>query len=260
MYFKSVSVHNIVPNPGQPRRHFDSNGLQELAASIESQGLIEPLIIRPSQGNQYELVAGERRWRAAKMLGLPSVPCVVVDYDDQQAAAVALIENIQRADLTLIEEAKGYQKLRQQFNFQQDDIARLVGKSRSHITNLLRLLTLDDKVQEWIADEKISFGHARTLVGLRAAEQRRYAQLAHQRQWSVRQMETQIKQHKQASQSLPIEEDADLKWLESHLSDQLGTPVVCQPNDEEGGWLKIKYYNNDTLAGILSKLGIQDEV
>lgn len=260
MYFKVIPIKEIIPNPDQPRRYFDSQRLQELAASIDSQGLIEPLIVRQNDNKQFLLVAGERRWRAAQMVGLTSVPCVVVSYDDQQAAAVALIENIQRADLTLIEEAEGYQRLQQQFDFQQEDIAKLVGKSRSHIANLLRLLTLDPKVQEWVAKEALTFGHARTLVGLSPAEQRRFGNLAQQKQWSVRQMEGQIKQHKQTNLFVPTEVDADVKRLEARISEQLGTPVVCQPNDDRGGWLKIKYYDNDTLAGILSKLGIDDEV
>ncbi|WP_367606347.1 ParB/RepB/Spo0J family partition protein [Legionella sp. W05-934-2] len=259
MHFKIISIQSIIPNPNQPRKHFDLERLQELANSIESQGLIEPLIVRPEAEDKYGLVAGERRWRAAQMVGLTNVPCVVVGYDDQQAAAVSLIENIQRADLTLIEEAEGYQQLQRQFNFQQEDIAKIVGKSRSHITNLLRLLTLDSTVQAWVASQKLSFGHARTLVGLSKAEQRRFGLLAQQRHWSVRQMESQIKEHKQMEQSPNTPEDADIKRLEVHLSEHLGTPVVCQPNDEQGGWLKIKYYDHDTLAGILSKLGVDTE-
>lgn len=260
MHFKIILVTQIHPNPYQPRRCFDPRRLKELAASINSQGLIEPLVVRKESDERYLLVAGERRWRAAQMVGLADVPCIVVNYDDEQAAAVALIENIQRADLTLIEEAEGYQRLQQQFSFQQDDIAKLVGKSRSHIANLLRLLTLDSRVKEWVASDALSFGHARTLVGLSPAEQRRFGHLAQQKNWSVRQMENQIKQHKQNNQFAQAKEDSDVKWLENQLSEHLGTPVVCQPNEEQGGWLKIKYYDNDTLAGILTRLGIKEDI
>ncbi len=259
MHFKVIPVSEINANPNQPRCYFDSRRLKELAASIQSQGLIEPLVVRPDSNDGFILVAGERRWRAAQMVGLTSVPCVVVNYGDEQAAAVALIENIQRADLTLIEEAKGYQQLQQQFSFQQEDIATLVGKSRSHIANLLRLLTLEDKVQDWIANSALSFGHARTLVGLSPIEQRRFGHLAQQKHWSVRQMENQIKQYKQNNLLSQTKEDADVKWLEDQLSIHLNTSVVCQKNEGQGGWLKIKYYDNDTLAGILARMGIKED-
>ncbi|MCA0402810.1 MAG: ParB/RepB/Spo0J family partition protein, partial [Proteobacteria bacterium] len=164
-HFKILPIESLQRGRYQPRVSFAEDSLQELADSIKSQGLIEPLVVRELALNRYEIIAGERRYRAAILIGLHEVPCMIGNYTDEQAAAVTLIENIQRQELNLLEEAGGYRRLFDEFHFQQDEIALLVGKSRSHIANVLRLLSLEKEVQVYIREEKLSLGHARMLVG-----------------------------------------------------------------------------------------------
>lgn len=254
--FKSIPIECLKRGQYQPRTRFDETGLNELAQSIRVQGLIEPLVVRKQTDTTYEIIAGERRWRAATIAGLSAVPCIIHDYNDQQAAAVTLIENIQRQDLSLLEEAHGYQRLLSDFHFNQTEIATLTGKSRSHIANLLRLLTLPISVQEHLHNGSLSLGHARMLVGLEASLQNKLARQVIEQEWSVRKLEDEVRATKQP---LPIltPSDRDVARLERLLSEQIGAPVQLLTNGAEGGFLKIKYFNNETLDGLLESMGLR---
>lgn len=258
--FKYLPLNYLQAGQYQPRQDFNEESLQELSASIASQGLIEPIVVRCIAGNCYEILAGERRWRAAGLAGLAEVPCIIGNYSDQQACALTLIENIQRQDLNLIEEAMGYRRLIDEFNYHQDEISTLVGKSRSHIANLLRLLTLSTSTKDFIKAKKLSLGHARVLVGLSANQQELLAIQAIDGQWSVRQMELAVKQLKQDGLMLRPKnpkKDRDVERLQITLSEQLGSPVEIIEDQGEGGWLKVKFFDNDTLAGLFERLGLR---
>lgn len=252
---KSIPVDCLQRGQYQPRTWFDEESLKELAQSILAQGLIEPLVVRQQTALTYEIIAGERRWRAAMLAGLSEVPCLISHYSDEQAAAVTLIENIQRQELSLLEEATGYQRLLSEFHFNQAEIATLVGKSRSHIANLLRLLTLCSSVQEHIHRGQISLGHARMLVGLNEALQKKLAQRVIDNHWSVRKLEDEVRTAK-SSTPVIMPSDRDITRLETQLAEQIGAPVQLLSESEQGGWLKIKFYNNDTLAGLLDRMGL----
>lgn len=256
-----IPLDNIQSGLYQPRQDFNSTALQELAQSILSQGLIEPLIVRPVCQERYELIAGERRWRAAKIVGLATVPCLVGNYTDKQACALTLIENIQREDLNLIEEAGAYRRLIDEFNYHQNEIAVLVGKSRSHIANILRLLGLNNYVKNLICDRTLSLGHARVLVGLAPSQQEYLAEKAINQQWSVRQLEHAVKEQKNKPclTSKNTKKDRDIERLQIILAEQVGAPVQIINDENDGGWLKVKFFNNDTLAGLLERLGLHYE-
>lgn len=254
--FKLLEISLLHRGRYQPRQHFDETALQELAVSIQSQGLIEPLVVRLSAADEYEIIAGERRWRAAMLAGLSHVPCLIGDYTDHQAAAVTLIENIQRADLNIIEEANGYQCLINEFHFKQEDIAQLIGKSRSHIANLLRLLTLCDQVQQQIQNQQLALGHARMLVGLNVAEQVHFAQLIIRENWSVRRLEHAIRNKQPQINTLHTSTDCDRIQLQNALAEYVGAPVEIIRDTDEGGVLKITFYDNDTLSGLLERIGL----
>lgn len=252
--FKTLPIEQLKPGIYQPRKHFAKKALQELANSIATQGLIEPLIVRLIKQDHYEIIAGERRWRAAMLAGLSEVPCLIGHYTNQQTAAITLVENIQRQDLNLLEEAQGYQKLCNEFHFSQNEIATLIGKSRSHVTNSLRLLTLCNVVQEKLQNGQLTSGHARSLVGLSPKQQVIFAQKVHQNNWSVRQLEKEIQNIKHQINQKPIQNQDTLN-LQTQLAEYLGAPIeiITQPN--QGGWLKIKYFNHETLAGLLERIG-----
>lgn len=256
--YKLLPIEQLQRGRYQPRQTFDEEGLQELAKSILSQGLIEPLIVRELLHDHYEIIAGERRWRAAMLAGLTSVPCLISDYDDKQAAAVTLIENIQRANLNLIEEATGYQRLLSEFQFNQDDVATLIGKSRSHIANILRLLTLCDAVQTMLRNQLLSLGHARMLVGLSPNQQCQLANQIIAAGWSVRRLESEVRSSKQAPVFLqsPLN-DCDRLHLQTALAEYMGAPVEITQDLDQGGVLKIKFFDNDTLSGLLERMGMR---
>ncbi|KTD34546.1 chromosome partitioning protein ParB [Legionella israelensis] len=255
---KHLPIESLQPGQYQPRQDFNELSLQELAESIISQGLIEPLIVREIALGCYEIIAGERRWRAAQKAGLKLIPCLVGEYTDQQACAVTLIENIQRQDLNLIEEAQGYQRLITEFHFHQNEIALWVGKSRSHIANILRLLSLSTLVKKWLSEGNLTLGHARALVGLPEPLQKTLAEQTIREEWSVRYLEQKVKSCKtdlSTSVKNP-KNDRDVERLQSILSEQLGTPVQIAEDGEKGGWLKVKFFDNDTLAGLLDRFGL----
>ncbi|UAK24657.1 ParB/RepB/Spo0J family partition protein [Sphingomonas nostoxanthinifaciens] len=252
----TLPVGQLVPNPDQPRRHFDPEALDELAASLSSRGLIQPIVVRPRKGS-YEIVAGERRWRAAQRAGLHQVPVIVRQLDDAETIELAIVENVQRRDLNAIEEAQAYQRLSAEYGHTQEALARIVGKSRSHIANLLRLLELPEPVREAVAMGRLSMGHARALVS--APDPAALAQEAERRGLSVRETEALARGEKPArerTRSAPIEykgSDADTAMLERQLGDQLGLKVGIA-HSPKGGTLTISYATLDQLDMLCQRL------
>lgn len=250
----SVPIEQLVANPDQPRRQFSKDALDDLAASIREKGIIQPLIVRRIEGEKYEIVAGERRWRAAQQARLHDVPVLVRDFNDTEVLEVAIIENIQRADLNAIEEAAGYRQLMDRFGHTQEKMAEALGKSRSHIANLLRLLTLPEDVQEYLRQGKLSAGHARALVT--AENPSALAQMVVQRGLSVRETEALVrKEHDKSAAPTKAKpprttssKDADTRSLEGDLSANIGMKVSIQHEPgAESGKLTISYDSLEQL-------------
>jgi len=256
---RDVAVSAIVPNPFQPRRSFDDAGLAELAASIEASGLLQPIIVR-AVGARFELIAGERRWRAVQRLGWSKVPAIVRDFDDQTALSLALIENLQRDDLSALDAANGYQRLVTDFKLSPAQVAKLVGKDRSTVANTLRLLKLPIDVQELIQAGKLSEGHGRALLALTdPAEVSRLAGQVAEHGWSVREVEALVRgaapekprgrMMKKLAPQKPATSDA--RRIEEALRKRLGTDVRLTAKRRGRGLLNISYYSNDDLARLL---------
>lgn len=245
-----ISIGLIDTNPGQPRKNFDAAALDELAQSIKQHGIIQPIILT-KKGNRYMIVAGERRFRAAKIVGLSSVPAVVRDYSDSQVKEIALLENIQREDLNAIESAKALEELLKDFNWTQEVLAERLGKSRSAIANTLRLLALTPEVMKMVEDGKLSAGHARSLVVVTDPKvQLKLAQLAVTRKVTVRDLEKAVKEsQKTKTVKMPIEQSLELKNFSSTLERKLGTKVSISGNDKKGK-IVINYYSSDDLSKI----------
>jgi ParB family chromosome partitioning protein len=259
---RRAPVESLKPNPRNPRRDFTDAELEELAVSIRERGIIQPIVVRAAPGRKdtFEIIAGERRWRAAQRAGQHDVPIAVIDANDAQSLEFAIIENVQRADLNAIEEAAGYLALMDDFNRTQDDVAQIVGKSRPHVANMIRLLKLSDPVKQLVRQGKLSAGHARLLVGQPNAEQIAKDVIA--KGWSVRQLEQDMRKDG-AAQAREVKreakghtsgtKDADTRALERRLSDTLGLDVSIDHRGE-GGTLHIKYTDLDQLDEILKKL------
>jgi ParB family transcriptional regulator, chromosome partitioning protein len=254
-----IDVGSIHPHPEQPRRHFDDAALAELAASIAERGVIQPVIVRPAPtGHGYQLVAGERRWRAAQRAGLHDMPAIVRAFDDAETLEIALVENIQREDLNAIEEARAYQKLGDDFGHAQESLARLVGKSRSHVANLLRLLDLPEPVQQAVVEQRLSMGHARALIN--APDPLALARQVEDKGLSVRQVETIVRDLREAKTSGkrkprgPAMADPDIRAVEDHLADLLGLGVKIANSAGRGGTVSLKYSSLDQLDMICQRL------
>jgi ParB family chromosome partitioning protein len=255
---RMLPVSSLSPHPDQPRRHFDQVMLDELAASIASRGLIQPIVVRP-HGHDYQIVAGERRWRAAQRARLHEVPVVVRDFDDAETLEIALIENIQRQDLNAIEEAQAYQRLAGEYGHTQDALAKIVHKSRSHVANLLRLLELPEAVQSQVVTGSLSMGHARALLG--APDVEALADQVVSRGLSVRETEKLTRDAKPTRQrsnggreaAAPRAPDADIAALERQLADLLGLQVRVA-HGETGGTLTISYSTLDQLDMVCQRL------
>jgi ParB family transcriptional regulator, chromosome partitioning protein len=252
---RMLSISAMSPHPDQPRRHFDDDQLNELAASIGARGLIQPIVVRP-HGRAYQIVAGERRWRAAQRARLHEVPVVVRELDDAETLELALIENIQRQDLNAIEEAQAYQRLAGEYGHTQDALAKIVHKSRSHVANLLRLLDLPEGVQARVSEGKLQMGHARALLGARDVEVLAEEVIA--KGLSVRETEklargakTQRSGGRQRSE--PATPDADIAALERQLSDLLGLGIRIS-HGSDGGSLTISYSTLDQLDMVCQRL------
>jgi ParB family chromosome partitioning protein len=250
------------PNARNPRRVFSNSELDELVASLRERGIIQPIVARPVRGaaEAYEIIAGERRWRAAQRAGLHDVPVVIIEATDAEALQIAIVENVQRADLNALEEAQGYQALIDEFGNSQDEIAKIIGKSRSHVANTLRLLKLPEKVKSYIQSGKLSAGHARMLIGQPHAEA--LAEEIVSRGLNVRQVEAMAREASQQSgkgqgkgrkANGAAEKNADLMALEKRLSDALGL-VVSIDDRGRGGVLSIRYRNFDQLDEVLRRL------
>ncbi|WBX85464.1 ParB/RepB/Spo0J family partition protein [Sphingosinicella microcystinivorans] len=243
----------ISPNPKQPRRRFDETAQAELIASVKRQGLLQPILVRPVDGGRFEIVAGERRWRAAQAAQLHDVPVLVRRLTDEEAFEVALVENVQRQDLNAIEEAEGYKRLIDDYGHTQEDIARIVGKSRSHVANMVRLLDLPDDVRELLIEGRLTMGHARAL--LTAPDPSALARDVVQMGLSVREVEARAKKPRAPRKSAPREtaRSADLESLEGQLAEQLGLRVRLE-FDGEGGRLTLFYSDLDQLDMLCQRL------
>jgi ParB family chromosome partitioning protein len=253
---RRAPVENLKPNPRNPRRNYTETELTELADSIRERGIIQPIVVRSARDSDdmYEIIAGERRWRAAQRAGLHEVPITVVEATDAQALEFAIIENVQRADLNPIEEAAGYQALMEEFNHSQDEVAQIVGKSRPHVANTLRLLKLSEPVKVMVQSGELSAGHARILVGLPNALE--LAQDIVKRGLNVRQVEAAVRRQSEPPHKVaaPLGKDANTIALERRLSDALGLEVTVDHRGE-GGTLHIKYRNLEQLDAVSKKLG-----
>lgn len=257
----ALPIDLLRPNPFQPRRHFDAAELEELVASVREQGVLQPILVRPVTGEgesgeqAYEIIAGERRWRAAQKAGLHEIPAVIREVDDTAALEVALIENVQRRDLSPIEEARGYRRLIDEFGHRQEEIAAAVGKSRSHIANLLRLLGLPEEVRAMLEDSRLSMGHARALIG--AADPKALADRIVKEGMTVRRAETLAGEAKPAggrrSSAKPVK-DADTRALESDLSQALGLGVEITYDKGDGGRVTIHYKTLEQLDDLCQRL------
>ena len=245
-----ISISSIIPNKYQPRKNFDKNSLEELTASIRERGIIQPIIVRASEdsNDKYELIAGERRWQAAQNAGLHEVPAVILNVDNLKSLEFAIVENVQRKDLNPIEEAEGYQRLINEFNYDQDKVAKFIGKSRAHISNCIRLLSLPAKVIEHIINDKISPGHAKILVGLDNSEL--LAEKIIKKKLSVRQAEALARLVKSNKSSIKSKDPNSID-IENQLSSKIGMKVFLNNKKNNTGTLIFEYKGIDQLDRLI---------
>jgi ParB family chromosome partitioning protein len=250
---RELPLHALSPGKHQPRRQFDEEALGQLADSIRTQGVVQPIVVRSTGGDRYEIVAGERRWRAAKLAGLKQIPAVIRTLDERGAMAVALVENIQRADLNPLEEAEALHKLIQECGLTHEACAEAVGKSRAAVTNLLRLTELEPEVQQLLRDGQLSLGHAKVLLGVAGARQTSLGKMVAAQQLSVRQTEALV-QAKHATAKPPIAPTPGLGEIEKDLAGRIGLPVKVQQNDKGRGRLTVSFKSNSELQKLLALL------
>ena len=247
-----IDISKIYPNKKQPRKNFEEKEINELSESIKNQGLIQPIVVRETSGNMYEIIAGERRWRACQLAGLHSVNCVVMSVDDKNVYELALIENIQRENLNVVEEAKAYKNLIELNGLKNEELSKKIGKSSSHISNLIRLLDLDDEIHQMIIDGKISMGHARALIGVPNAVEK--AKEIFEKKLSVRDVEKSTSKHKQTRKK-QTEKDPNIADLEKELSDKIGLKTEIEFSDNgSSGSLKLYYSDLNQLDEIMKRL------
>jgi len=254
---KKLPVEKIHKGEYQPRLSIDPDALQELAESIKAQGLVQPVVVRRLDSGEYELIAGERRWRASQIAGLHEIPAIVRDIPDQAAAAMSLIENIQREDLNPLEEAIAMNRLIGDFGLTHQQTAEAVGRSRSAVTNLLRLIELEDETKELLDGRQLDMGHARALLALKGIEQTATAHLIAKKGMSVRETERLIKKmlsHEPEAEKKPPAKALEVQKLEENLSQKLGAKVAIQYNTKGKGKLVVEYNNLDELDGILEHI------
>jgi len=256
---RRVGLSTIVPSPLQPRKNFAPEALQELVDSIREHGIIQPLIVRRVDG-RHELIAGERRWRAAQEVGLAEVPVIVRTASDLEVLELSLIENLQRTDLNAIEEAQGYARLAEEFGMKQEEIARRVGRSRAAVANAIRLLDLHPQIQIWVTQDLLSVGHAKVLLGVKAVEEQlRLAETVLRRSSSVRQTERLVARHlggwKRRSRRIAIVTSATIADLQDKLRQHLGTNVAIHHGPKRGR-IEIEYYGDDDLQRVLGIIGL----
>ena len=246
-----LSISDLIPNKFQPRKIFDENNLTDLTNSIKERGILQPIIVRNSKENKskFEIIAGERRWLAAQRAGLHNVPVVITEANDLKSLEFAIVENVQRQDLNALEEAQGYKRLIDEFSYDQEKVSKFIGKSRSHITNSLRLLTLPSEVVNLIQEQKLTAGHAKVLVGLENANF--VANKIIEKKLSVRQAESFVKIFKKKSKKLINSKDPNIRDLEISVSNKIGVNVVIQNKKNNKGKVSFEYKNLDQLNSIL---------
>lgn len=253
-----VAITKVEPNRKQPRKYFDEDALQELADSIKQFGLLQPILVQDRK-DYYEIIAGERRWRAARLAGLKEVPVIIKNYTDQEIVEIALIENIQREDLNPIEEAQAYKRLLEEFNLKQDEVAERVSKSRAAVTNSIRLLKLNDKVQQMVIDDMISTGHARALLAVEdEEEQYALAQKIFDEKLSVREIEKLVKNLHKPPKAKKMDDkalQAIYLDIEDRLKQRLSTKVAVTSKGEGAGKIEIEFYSHEDLDRILEMIG-----
>ena len=249
---QKINISQIVPNPLQPRKNFKNEELKELSSSIKNQGLIQPIIVKPTDNNQFQIIAGERRWRACQLNGMHEVDCVIKDLDETSVLEAALIENIQREDLNVIEEANAYKGLINIKNINNESLAKLIGKSPSHVSNILRLLELDKKIQEMVISGDLSMGHARALIGVPDAINK--ANEIVEKKLSVRQTEKITSEFKNNKKN-KTEKDPNITDLEKELSDKIGLRTSIQFNESgSSGSLTLYYSDLNQLDDLMKRL------
>ena len=246
-----LSLSDIIPNKYQPRKNFEEENLKDLTNSIKERGVIQPIIVRHSNSEtaKYEIIAGERRWLAARKAGLHDIPVVVTEADDLKSLEFAIVENVQRHDLNPLEEAQGYKRLIDEFSYDQEKVSKFIGKSRSYITNTLRLLNLPNEVIKLIEDRKITAGHAKILVGLDNAVF--LANKIIEKKLSVRQSESFVKIFKKNPKAIKLSKDPNIKNLEQSVSDKIGLNVVIKNNKKNKGTITFSYHDIDQLNKII---------
>lgn len=250
-----LRLSEIEPNKDQPRTHFDEEALQELADSITTHGLLQPIVVRPVIGGTYQIVAGERRWRACRIAGLTTVPVIIKSLDDKQTMELALIENLQRKDLNPVEESRGYARLLKEFELTQEEVAERVGKSRSAVTNALRLLNLPDDMLNALADGRISAGHARTLLAFEDTVLQQEAFIAAMEGASVRQLEAMAKAAGKKKVEKPaVKQDSFYREVELALKNETHRKAVIKPGKNGRGTITIEFYNKDELTELANKI------
>ena len=248
-----ASISDLTRNKYQPRKKFDETSLNELSESIKSRGIIQPIIVRDSNANsKYEIIAGERRWLAAQKAGLHEVPIVVIEADDKKALEFGIVENVQRHDLNAIEEAEGYKRLIDEFSYDQEQVAKFIGKSRSHITNSLRLLSLPDEVIEFVKENKISPGHAKILVGLENCQL--ISKKIISKKLSVRQTESLVRAYKTPSKKIMKNKDPNIRILEQNLMEKIGMNVEIKNKKNNKGSIIFNYKELDQLNRIIESV------
>ena len=247
----TISISSIVRNKYQPRKNFEKESLEELTSSIRERGIIQPIIVRKSedQDGKFEIVAGERRWQAAQNAGLHEVPAVVIKADNLKSLEFAIVENVQRKDLNPIEEAEGYKKLIDEFRYDQEKVAKFIGKSRTHITNCLRLLTLPQKIIQYVIDEKISQGHAKILVGLNNIEL--LADKVISKKLSVRQTEALVRLIKGHKSTIKKNKDTNILDIENQLMEKIGMRVSVNNKKNNSGTLIFQYKGLDQMERLI---------
>ncbi len=253
-----VKITMVEPNRKQPRKNFDEDSLQELSDSIRQFGLIQPILVQDRK-DHYEIIAGERRWRAAKMAGLKEIPVIIRDYSEQEIMEISLIENIQREDLNPIEEAQAYKRLLTEFNLKQDEVAERVSKSRAAVTNSIRLLKLCDNVQQMVIDDMISTGHARALLAVEdPEEQYTIAQRIFDEKLSVRDVEKLMKNMNKPAKTPKKQDDKTMEAIyldiEEKLKERLSTKVTITSKGDGAGKIEIEFYNHDDLDRLMDLL------
>jgi ParB family chromosome partitioning protein len=252
---EKIPIHLIYPNPYQPRKNFDKKLIDELAESIKEQGIIQPILVRKKEENKYEIIAGERRWRASQIAKVHEVPVVVLDVDDKKSLEFALLENIQRSDLNAIEEALGYENLIKKFSYSQEALSKILGKSRSHIANILRLSSLPQEIQEMVSTGLLTAGHARCLINI--PNNIKLAKIIIDKNLSVRQSELLVKQHEPLGNfkiGRSKNKDTNIKSLEKDLSLQMGISVDINNKKNNSGEIKFSYKNLEQLNKIITVL------